>query len=121
MTVGVVGRTTRRCKVQILGGRLGREWVRLAGRREGLRQVVAFHRRILAEWIEEQIGEAEERRLPIELQVILALQDVVEHSESAANTHLAVALGIPCEAEAGRPIVLIREVRTHGSLWIARE
>src|ERR1700674_5343145 len=53
---------------------------------------------------------AEKGRLPVELQIVFALQHVVENTETASDAGLAVALWIPREAEARSPIVLVGEI-----------
>jgi hypothetical protein len=64
---------------------------------------------------------AEEWRLPVELEIILGLEDIVENPEAAPDAHLAVPLGVPGEAEAGRPVVLVRGIDSARSALVARE
>src|SRR5215813_1157952 len=67
--------------------------------------------------IKEQAGAAKERRLPVELQVVLAFQDVIENTEAAADAGFGIAKRIPGKSDARRPVILIRKVR---ALWRSR-
>src|SRR6201984_187285 len=70
---------------------------------------------------EKQTGVAEEWRLSVELQIILALQNVVEHSESTTKTGFAVSGDIPRKANARRPVLCVWEIYTSrraGISWI---
>src|SRR5258705_4498973 len=62
--------------------------------------------------IKEQAGGSKERRLPIELQVVFAFQDVIEDTEAAANAGFGVAKWVPGKSNARSPVVFIRKVRT---------
>ena len=48
---------------------------------------------------ESEIREAEERRLAVELKIILGFENIVEDAEAAANARFATAVRIPGEAE----------------------
>src|SRR5580698_4221818 len=61
------------------------------------------------------------RDLAVELQVIFAFQDVVENSEAAADAGLAFPCRIPGKAEAGREVLLVREVHTGWSSGITEK
>ncbi len=67
------------------------------------------------------VGKSEKRRLPVKLQIVFALQHVIEHAESAANAGFGVAEDVISEAEARAEIRLIREVRPSRRAGIAGE
>src|SRR3981081_3200000 len=66
-------------------------------------------------------GKPEEGGLPVKLQVILSLQDVVENPETASNACFAAPLRIPGKADARRPVILVRKIGADRSLGVARE
>src|SRR5258706_10136792 len=108
-------------EIDIVVRGLRREGIGYSRCYEGLAHVINRSRRVRAQGVKEQIGGAEERRLPVELEVILALQNVVEHSNSAAYAHLAVAFRVPSKTEPRCEIVSVGEVRSHRRIFIPRE
>src|SRR5262249_24247529 len=65
--------------------------------------------------------EAKEGRLSIELQVVLAFQDVIEDAKAAAHAHLAVGEGVPGEAKAWSKVILVGEVGAFRSSRVTGE
>src|ERR1700675_3535178 len=55
-------------------------------------------------------GDAKEWRVPVELEIIFGLQDVVKNPKAAAQAGLAVSRWIPGETEARRPIVFVGKI-----------
>ena len=108
-------------KINVVIRRLRREWIGRAVGGKRSTQVVGRHRGICGEPVEEEEGIAEERRLTVELQVILALQDVVEDAGSPSNAHFPIALRIPGETEPGCEVGLIREIGAAGGSRISGE
>src|SRR5262249_55311795 len=95
---------------------LGGEGIHYARRCVGIDQKLHF-RIDRVERREAKTIKPEERRLSIELQIVLALQDVVEDAESPTYTGL-LGRG-ESEAETGRPIIFIGEVGPVGRARIA--
>ena len=106
----------RSAKIEIRRWRL--RWERVGGRRRGIAERISEKRvsRSLScgGWAEVQSRIREKRRLAVELQVILALEDIIEDTKSAADTGLPVTVRIPGEPEAGRPVFRIRKVGAIG-------
>src|SRR5580765_6209011 len=61
---------------------------------------------------EKQTGVAEEWRWSVELKIVFAFQNVVEHSESTTKTGFAVSGDIPRESNARRPVLFVWEIYT---------
>ncbi len=67
------------------------------------------------------VGCAEERRDTIVLQVIFALQNIVENAEPAADAGLSVSEDVVGEAETGRPIIFIWKIHAPRSARVTRK
>src|SRR5579864_3449457 len=68
---------------------------------------------------EYRAGKAKEWRLPVILQIVLALEHVIEHSYSTADTRLPIRR--PGKTCARSPIVFIGKICSFGGMRIARE
>src|SRR5207245_796922 len=115
------GKEAGSIEVDVLSRRCRGEGVDRQRCAEGIGHVVEFGGRGCDAPYRRNVRKAEEGSLPVELQVIFALEDVVEDAEAAANGGLAAAAGVIGEAEARGPVVLVGEVRTLGSAAIAGE
>src|SRR5260370_339060 len=114
-------RQKARCpKVDIAGRWLRWEWVDVAGRAERIAEVYQRRGRVVGV-VEGEIGVAEERCLAVELQVVFALQDVVKDPKAAADYRLPLAIEVQREADPWREVILIRKIRAHRRILVARE
>src|SRR6185503_9341208 len=102
-TAAAAGAATSQSKINILRWRFRRKRIRLASVSERITKGVGAGK-------QEQISEAEERRLPVKLEVILTLQNSVKDAEPAANTGSPVLERIPGETETRSPVIFVREV-----------
>src|ERR1700733_9415698 len=116
---GVDGQKTSRIEVKVRGRWAGRKGIRDARGTERIGEV--GRGAILTERGKGQAGTGEEWRLPVELQIIFTLQDVVEHPESATNAGFTIPARIPGEADARRPIGSIGKIHTPGRARISGE
>src|ERR1039457_1765735 len=98
----------RRVRREGIGGGRGTERVRKIGRLT-----------ILIKSGKVQTHTGKERRLAVELQIVFGFEDIVEHSESAADASLAIAARVPRETRAWRPVAPGRKIRTHGRAGIS--
>src|SRR5262249_12136176 len=71
--------------------------------------------------VEYRAGEAKEGRLSVELQVVFALEHVVENARTSTDAGAAVATWVPGKSYARSPVVLVGEVRALGRALVSRE
>src|SRR5690242_15330770 len=92
-------------EIQIASGRPGREGIREISHAEWIGKVFRLATRIGGDSRNGEGGKPEERRLAVELEVVLAFQHIVKDAESAPNTGLSASARGPGEAETRRPII----------------
>src|SRR6202162_897863 len=123
--VAIVERKKARCcKVEVSRRRLRRKWINTAFcRQPGIGKVGNMAGTWPHGWLViAAIGRclAIERRSAIKLQIVLALQLVVEDPKAPAHARFAVARS-PRKSNSRRKIILIRKINASRSAFIARE
>src|SRR5580704_141301 len=109
---GVDGQKTSRIEVKVRGRWAGRKGI---GDDRGTERIGEVGRgAILTEGGKGQARTGKDWGLPVELQIIFTLQDVVEHPESATDAGFSIAARIPGEAQARRPIGSLRKIHAPG-------
>src|SRR5262249_49138542 len=63
----------------------------------------------------------EERSLPVKLQVVFSLENVVEDPEAGAQAGLAVAEDVPRDSDPRSPIIFVGEIRAARRTRVARK
>ena len=115
----VDGQETRVTEIKIRRRRVRGKRIGYARSAERVGQIVGGTS--LSERWEIHADAGKEWRLPVELQIVFALQNVVEQSKSAADAGLGIAARIPRETDARRPIRVVREISSPGRAGIAGE
>src|SRR5579862_633012 len=107
-----------RGEVDVRCWRLRRKSIRDSSGSKRIRHITDLP--VVMRWlVEEKSRIAHKGRLPVELQIVLALQDVEENTDTAADAGLSTSGWIPGKAEPWREVILDGKVRTARNARIA--
>src|ERR1039458_7846100 len=116
-STAIDGQKSGCAKIEIRRRRVRREGIGSARGTERVRKIGRLT--ILIKGGKGQTYTGKERRLAVELQIVFGFEDIVEHSESAADAGFGIAARVPRETHARRPVCPVRKIRSHGRACIS--